>query len=412
MSWTDTDTAILVIHGVGQQSPYETIDGFGRTLRKALEGDGGTVTTKHELHRKPSGWVESYLSFGRPKEAAHIDLYEFYWAHLVQRKISSRGVLEWIIQTSDGASDFYAENTELAETYRDLEVGAFDKQGRFKTAGYLKFGGVFAKILRFGLISWRGAHLPTIGPLSGIALWVAGALMRWVGGKADKFFVDYVGDVAIYTTTDWKATHFAVRDQILREAEANIWDLLDRYERVILVGHSLGSVIAYDVLSRVALRMSVDPGKERLAGRIGGLVTFGSPLDKIAFFFRLHTPKSQIIRRQIQAHRFGFRARYFEADKVLQELSKEERITAGASAPEWLQRMPWLNFWNPDDPISGHLDYYELGPGMNVEMDAPEARNRLLGGTHPIVAHGAYFGAVPMYERIIKEMIAGAPSSV
>ena len=79
--------------------------------------------------------------------------------------------------------------------------------------------------------------------------------MRWVGGKADKFFVDYVGDVAIYTTTDWKATHFAVRDQILREAEANIWDLLDRYERVILVGHSLGSVIAYDVLSRVALRM-------------------------------------------------------------------------------------------------------------------------------------------------------------
>ena len=404
MSWPSGNTAVLVIHGIGEQHPFETLDMFARTLWRALEAPGGgSVTAAHRLRSHESGWLESYASFERAGEPARVDLYEFYWAHRMQRQISAGEVIEWLIQVSDGARQFYAENAELATKYRDLEVGAFDRQGRFKVAWYLGLGGPLAWLLRLGVVARRSLHLPTLG-LSGPVLGVVGALTSWLGGKAARLMVDFVGDIAVYTTTDRKSRHFAVRNQILREAEEEVWNLLQHYGRVIVAGHSLGSVVAYDTLSRLALRMSADPEAAALANRLVGLVTFGSPLDKIAFFFRRRTPEQQYVRRQIQAFRYGFRARYFEADRTLRELPPERRLHAGAPLPEPLERMPWLNFWNPDDPVSGYLDYYAVEPhGANINVKAPDAEGRALGKANPLAAHGAYFGYVSMYERIIRE---------
>ena len=65
------------------------------------------------------------------------------------------------------------------------------------------------------------------------------------------------------------------------------------YDNIIVVGHSLGSVISYDVLNH----MLVDDEIARTAGhseqilqvqeRTKLLLTFGSPLDKTAFLFRI-----------------------------------------------------------------------------------------------------------------------------
>lgn len=59
------------------------------------------------------------------------------------------------------------------------------------------------------------------------------------------------------------------------------------YDQVILAGHSLGSVVAYDALDR--LSNDLNTGNWRFPKdkreRLPGLVTFGSPLDKIALFF-------------------------------------------------------------------------------------------------------------------------------
>lgn len=38
--WPQARTALLVIHGVGQQSPFDTLDGFVGGLREALAEEG------------------------------------------------------------------------------------------------------------------------------------------------------------------------------------------------------------------------------------------------------------------------------------------------------------------------------------------------------------------------------------
>ncbi len=406
MTWPTKNSAILVIHGIGEQAPFETLDVFAQSLWTALEASaGGPVKGSHRAHRHPSGWIESYLSLARPDSDIRVDVYEYYWAHQMQRQISGREVIEWLIQTSEGAREFYDQNRELAAKYQDLEMGAFDGQGRFKLAWYLGLAGPIAWILRGFLVVRDRLHIPTLG-LPSLLVWGAGIAIAWARGKATRFMIDVVGDVAVYTATDVKSRHFEVRDRVLRGAAEALWDLIERYDRVIVAGHSLGSVVAYDALSRTALRMGADPESRTLATRVGGLVTFGSPLDKIAFFFRRRTPARQILRRQLQAFRFGFRARYFEADATLRDLPPERRLSASEAVPEALIRMPWLNFWNPDDPVSGHLDYYAVEPhGANVNVREPDARGRRVEKLGRVAAHDSYFAFAPMYERVIELML-------
>src|SRR5947209_1322419 len=59
-----SNTAILVIHGIGQQQPYQTLDQFGAGLVTALNAErpGTTWEIKHEI-------VANTAGLARPKEA-------------------------------------------------------------------------------------------------------------------------------------------------------------------------------------------------------------------------------------------------------------------------------------------------------------------------------------------------------
>ena len=69
-----------------------------------------------------------------------------------------------------------------------------------------------------------------------------------------------MGDVAIYATTDVKSKHFNIRKSILDESVKEVKSLIDdpRYEKIIIVGHSLGSVIAFDTLNRITHAANID----------------------------------------------------------------------------------------------------------------------------------------------------------
>jgi hypothetical protein len=82
-----------------------------------------------------------------------------------------------------------------------------------------------------------------------LATGVLGVL--YVLGRAERFFLGYVGDAVRYLNPD-PPNIKARRD--IRTAGLTLLrglheDELRRYERIILVGHSLGSVIAYDLLT-------------------------------------------------------------------------------------------------------------------------------------------------------------------
>src|SRR5262249_4748556 len=121
-----------------------------------------------------------------------------------------------------------------------------------------------------------------------------------------------------------------------RSAETGQFD----YEGVFILGHSLGSVIAYDTLNRLLNEDLVarEHEKLRVLDRTKLLLTLGSPLDKTAFLFSLQRDQTSL----------------------------EREALAAASHPLILDpkfrrpgRFEWINIYSANDIISGRLDFYD-----------------------------------------------------
>jgi pimeloyl-ACP methyl ester carboxylesterase len=167
-----------------------------------------------------------------------------------------------------------------------------------------------------------------------------------------KFMVDYLGDVVAYVNAHEVSEFYEVRQAIQKvghDIGAAVYALRDPadpqqpfYSRVVMVGHSLGSVLAYDTLDRLLLEDSWRAQPDVLA-RTAALVTFGSPLDKTAFIFRSQKPVEAEVREALAAG--------------MQPLIAEEKY-----------RLPlkWFNLWSGQDWISGSLSYYDRNPPVEA----------------------------------------------
>jgi hypothetical protein len=171
------------------------------------------------------------------------------------------------------------------------------------------------------------------------------------------------------------------------------------YDQIIIAGHSLGSVIAYDTLNRIILQINAGMIDQKKAEKIKGLVTFGSPLDKIAFFFGENVTPKEKIRRKILADTHTFRTISLLDDKS--DIDKPD--------PFWVfPEVRWLNFWHPKDFISGKLDLYDLSKvqpkyvGTLKEDGTKEGNIKIDAKMKFLAAHGCYWG-VPQGKEKEKE---------
>jgi hypothetical protein len=167
------------------------------------------------------------------------------------------------------------------------------------------------------------------------------------------FLIDYLGDVVAYVEPH-KLDRLAelrtkIKDRVLKIAQAIYAERGAgghfEYRQVVLVGHSLGSVIVYDTLNRLLLDDQAAVGAGRpwnVSGRSPYLLTFGSPLNKIAFVFATQSKKgSMTLARERLA-------------SLVQPLIDSEVVRAG---------IRWVNIYSPWDIISGRLDFYDPPPG-------------------------------------------------
>lgn len=195
-------------------------------------------------------------------------------------------------------------------------------------------------------------------------LWIAGLLVAAVVAK--KVFIDYIADIALYATADENSAFFKTRLEILTEMTDKLRWLLrhSRYDTVALVGHSLGSVIAYDAVGRLRVESQIpgNPGgtvktdqnkatapvSEQEFKRLTTLVTFGSPLDKIVYFFRAKLPPYERVREHILNELHGFRRRGVRSDTFVHD-------DHAFRPPDTLR---WLNVYSPMDPISAELVFF------------------------------------------------------
>lgn len=205
-------------------------------------------------------------------------------------------------------------------------------------------------------------------PLQTVRRAVSWPLLIVISAGVRQLLIQYVGDVAAYVNPNTLNRFAELRSRI----KETVCEIVGKvygapaisesgflYESVSIVGHSLGSVVAYDCLNKLLNDDDlVRPGsgdevvKEArkddrsagrpifvdAAGRTRLLLTFGSPLDKIAFLFSIQGDKASPAREALAS-------------------SVQPLIADSAK-----RRFDWINVWAPADIISGSLDFYDLPP--------------------------------------------------
>lgn len=233
--------AVVVIHGIGEQKPMQTLRGFVDTLLGATPKPSWyeRVTGKR-LHpeqepplrffSKPDRLTDTLelrrLSSWLPNVPIQTDFYELYWAHLMQGTVWSH-IVAW-----------------LRMLMFRVPIGA---HVRIKLLWAVSWG-VCAAIACLAFehrLTFSLSELFSYGA-AGLLAWV---VIRALGG----FGLRYVGDAARYLSPT--PQNIDARKNIRNAVIQMITKLHEespiRYSRIIVVGHSLGSVIAYDALTHL-----------------------------------------------------------------------------------------------------------------------------------------------------------------
>jgi hypothetical protein len=212
--------AVIVIHGIGEQKPMDTLRNFvDAVLPEPKSGE--------KYLSRPDQMSESFeLRKLQNRKQPRTHFFEYYWASKV-------------------------EGTTLQHVWTWLRSLLFRRPWR--VPGQLIPLWVTTWILAIGVIAFgstglfdRFAETTIVFPSLTIAT-IGTAILAIL----QSFVIYYVGDAARYLSPHPK--NIALRQTIRSEGIKLLRNIVERgkYERVVLVGHSLGSVIAYDILKHL-----------------------------------------------------------------------------------------------------------------------------------------------------------------
>jgi len=416
MEWVTKNTAILVVHGIGNQLPLETLDQFGRGLikeyRKVFDDE---LTISHEIIPKPDDgggvWFDNVLRIHKANSGYYIDLYEYYWANYCPDKASWKDLNYWLQGVVKGANTFYKKNAMIGQQYKDKSPFFDSKTGKFKPLVYWFFMAVVSKIFLMADVVWRAV------------IWAI-SLIPFGGKIADSLLESYVdsmlhdicntvSEVAIYNAIDPKSKFYDVRRKILDGAVKAVSYLIERpadinfhidalttkieaaklgapqgerndldatfkkqledqelyYPSVIIAGHSLGTQVTYDAINKLSILVNTgkistydENGicklkyKTHLSNQLNGYITFGCPLDKIIFFLRENVPDNEYLRQQFLDNYHKFKQR--DIDFANNAITNPDYLKASCNLKHLLETVQWRNYYDHKDYVSGGLDYY------------------------------------------------------
>ena len=485
--------ALVLVHGIGEQGPYEVLDTFVRGLVRGYLHEGSAPKLEPRLHEvqtgESAGTTRFSLRVTHPELPYDLDVFEVYWAGLVQGRIGVRQVFEWMLATVVTPLRYWQQQAssalrqrgrthvlfvilrEVAQAllllgvaaglvyiaataalnYRTVyrELDSLAQQVQAVTAQPVWFVlllllSIIALLLTFSIVSsllsawrirrrhralgvdWAGLEATTlrtwvvpsvlmVALLAGVTSYlyrrleptltpllshlftlltrgeVLGALgvitLALVGGG---LLVRYVGDVVLYVTADQKSAFYRTRQEIRRTTGDLLKDLLthqkegkDSYDALFLAGHSLGSVIAFDAIND----LERDPtASQVLNDKLRGLLTFGSPLDKVYYFFRQRVRAEAAVRAQVLSYLHATRRKRsgLEYGPYTFEPYEVPRST-----------FYWMNLYSTLDFVSGYLDFYEV----DEQHD--------LGYRLPVVAHSSYWQDDDFYRLVVKWLKEG-----
>jgi pimeloyl-ACP methyl ester carboxylesterase len=224
-----------------------------------------------------------------------------------------------------------------------------------------------------------------------LVLWL---LSFGVYSAVTSFFVRYVGDVAAYISAHKVSRFSELRSQIKEvgmKMARSAYELYDgesgqlEYDHVLVVGHSLGSVVAYDTLNAMINYDMSQAGALRVVERTRALITFGSPLDKTAFLFRAQLAGDQVdVRESLAA----------AVQPLIQSYALRPRR--------------WTNIWSRLDWISGQLEYYDDPAALSSKhADNPKVVQNIedMEASFPLAAHTEYWRHEIFGDTLYRELM-------
>lgn len=455
-------TAIVVVHGIGQQLPFQTLGAFANGLRATdarravpdvrLARVGGCDLPRVELE------LEAGDGTARP-----VHLYEAYWAPLTEGKITVRDVVQFLlraawngwrktrmhrkfarvmfgklvefepsaatrwhlplaaavvisllIQNLIASATFAATVFEPGVTrWIDASIAAdvtmlgaisnlivaSSLGALFATRRFAFFFVALASLVlgafaMLGVLVARGLGAEGFAPIGAVP-WLASPW--WIGGYwaflsiaslgVRTLLVQFVGDVAAYITPQYVDRFLAVRDSV-KKAVCDVVHAVYRhrdddapaYEHVVVVGHSLGSVAAYDALNAALNKDLLEPQNAvGVLARTKLLLTFGSPLDKTAYIFTTRGRDEDLVRESLAA--------------AVQPLIQQETFRA----------IPWVNVHSRADIVSGSLEFYD-DPGWPKDSPLRVRNIEDEEAKTPLVAHVDYWNTRCIFDQVRKAL--------
>lgn len=247
MTRPEVRTAVVVVHGMGQQVPLETVNQFVKTALPRT----GTPPTRQYFSRPDvvSGSYEArkMTAYGQPfvPTAANprvhdtFDFFEYHWSYKM---------------TGNRLGDF------LPTLWRLLWRRPGTRPDGLRVIWLIAWGVI---LILLALFLWflmvrgadQGINLPgVVGFILGVAIGLPGAafltavvmwLLKVVGNGVTTYFVDVVRYL------DNSPRSYAVRRDIRDGMVSLLRGIHEtgKYQRVVVVAHSLGGYIAYDGLT-------------------------------------------------------------------------------------------------------------------------------------------------------------------
>jgi len=249
--------AVVIVHGMGEQRPMETIRSFVRTVwstdPRLTEGKYGSRKPDPE---DPDGQAAINKSWVHPDNRAkshelrrittpydvherRTDFFELYWSDITQGTTVER-LKAWV------KGLLFRKWSDVPRDARKLYVVV-----------WVMVLVMLAPPAALAVMKWfdlPGLVLPAW-------FWTAGAAV--IATFVGSFLVPYFGDVAIYVRAD--PGTIGKRREARERGLALLGELMEdpRYDRIVLVAHSLGTILAYDLLQILWTDYGPGPGNSR-----------------------------------------------------------------------------------------------------------------------------------------------------
>ncbi|SFA91355.1 hypothetical protein SAMN05421688_1705 [Poseidonocella pacifica] len=248
--------AVLIVHGMGEQIPMQTLRSFIDTVwttddalvrRDRPDSETGeSPRAKNTVWAKPDAAYDNFelrrVTTERTENGWRADFYEFYWAHLMHGT-TWQHVTSWL-RTLLWRNPRTRVPRPVLATWISLWV-----------------------IVLLGVFALLWTSLPMVKEALPLPAWLGWVLLGVIALSPillRTVMIDRFGDVARYVMA--KPANVARRQEIRANGVALLERLIesDEYDRVIVAAHSLGTIVALDILNQTFARTNKRFNKDRI----------------------------------------------------------------------------------------------------------------------------------------------------